>query len=65
MGRTGTQHSAPSIGAEETVFSGRGGEGGHRHIFQRLWAPPGDGDLLKIPGSVDLGGGRRLASVGE
>ena len=41
----GTMHSG--IGAEETKFSDGGGEGGHRQGFQRLWAPPRDGDLLK------------------
>ena len=52
-------------GAEETMICGRGGEGGHRQGFQRLWAPPGDGDLLQIPGTGDLGDGKRLAGGGE
>ena len=51
--------------AEETAISGRGGEVGHRQDFQRLWAPPGDGDLLQIPGTVDLSGRRRLAGGGD
>ena len=55
----------PGSGAEETVISGRGGEGGHHQGFQRLWAPSGDGDLFQIPGTGDLGGGRRLAGGGE
>ena len=40
----------PGIGAEETEISGIEGEVGHCQGFQRLWAPPGDGDLLQIPG---------------
>ena len=51
--------------AEETAFSGKRGEGGRRQGFQRLWAPPGDDDLLKIPRAGDLGDGRRLAGGGE
>ena len=52
-------------GAEAAAFSSGGGEGGHRHVFQRLRSPPGDGDLLQIPGTVDLGGRRRLAGDGK
>ena len=52
-------------GAEEMAISGGGGEGGYHQGFQRLWAPPGDGDLLQIPGAGDLGRGRRLAGGGE
>ena len=52
-------------GAEETEISGRGGEGGHRQGFQRLWDPPGDGDLLQIPGAGDLGNGRKLSGSGD
>ena len=59
----GTVH--PGSGAEETAISGGGGEGGHCQGFQRLWAPPGDGDLLQIPGADYLGGVRRLAGGGE
>ena len=55
----------PGRGAEETDISGRVGEGGHRQGFQRLWSPPGDGDLLQIPGTVGIGGRRRLDSGGE
>ena len=47
--------------AEETAFSGVGGEGGHCQGFQRLWEPPGDGDLLQIPRAVYLGKRRPLA----
>ena len=54
----GTVH--PGRGAEETAASGGGGEGGHHQDFQCLWAPPGDGDFLKIPGAGDINGGRRL-----
>ena len=52
-------------GAEETEISGGGGEGGQLQVFQRLWAPLRDGDLLQIPGTGDLGGGRRLSDGGE
>ena len=55
----GTVHS--ESGAEETEISGGGGEGGHHQGFHRIWAPPGDGDLLQIPGAGDLGDGRQLA----
>ena len=51
--------------AEATEISSGGGEGGHRRGFQRVWAPPGDGDLLQLPKVGDLGDGRRLASSGE
>ena len=42
-------------GAEKPTFSGGGGEGGHRQGFQRLWASTGNGDLLQITRSGDLG----------
>ena len=58
-----TMHSGS--GAEETAISGRVGEGGHRQGFQRLWAPPVDGDILQIPGAGDLGDGRQLDGGGE
>ena len=60
-------HSAVQLGrgAEEMSISGGRGEGGHRQCFQRLWEPPGDSDLLQIPGMGDLGGRRRLAGGGE
>ena len=47
-----------------TVLVSGGVEGGHRQVIQSLWAPPGDGDLLPIPETVDLGGGQRLARSG-
>ena len=52
-------------GTEMTVISVGGGEGVHCQGFQRLWAPPGEGDLLQIPGTGDLGGRRRLAGDGK
>ena len=55
----------PGSIAEETAIGSGGGEGGHRQGFQRLWAPPGDGDLLQITGTVDLGRVQRLAGGGE
>ena len=55
----------PGSRAEETAISGGGGEGGHCQGFQRLWAPPRDGDLLRIPGAGDLGGGQQLSGCGE
>ena len=52
-------------GAEETVISGGGGEGGHHKVFQRLKATPGDGDLLQIPGAGDLEYGQQLSVCHE
>ena len=51
----------PVSAADETEFSGGGGEVGHHQGLQRLLAPPGDGDLLQIPDVGDVGSGRRLA----
>ena len=51
--------------AEETEIIGGVEEGGHCQGFQRLWVPPGDGDLLQIPGAVDLGDRRQLSGGGE
>ena len=51
--------------AEETAISGGGEEGGHCQNIQRLWTPPGDGDLLQIPGAGDIGSGQLLARSGE
>ena len=48
-----------------TALGGGGGGGGHLQVAQRLWASPGDGDLLLIPGVGDLGGGQRLAGGGQ
>ena len=47
------------------MISGGGVEGGHRQGFQRLWAPPGDDDILQINGMGDLSGRRRLAGGGK
>ena len=47
------------------MISEGGGEGIHRKGFQNLWMPPGDGDLIKIPRTDDLGSGKRLTSSGE
>ena len=52
-------------GAEKTVISSGGGEGGNHQGFHHPWAPPGDGDLIKIPGTDDLGSRTRLAGGGE
>ena len=46
------------------ISSGEG-EGGHRQGFQRIWAPPGDGELLQIPGTGDIGGRQQLAGGGK
>ena len=51
--------------AEETAFSGGRGEGGHQKGFQRLWASPGDGDLLQTPSAGDISDGQQLAGGGE
>ena len=45
-------------GVEKMAISGGGGEVCHHQSFQRLWPPPGDGDLLQIPRAGDLGDGR-------
>ena len=42
-----------------------GVERGHHQVFQCLWAPPVDGDLLQIPGTIDLSGRQLLAKGGE
>ena len=47
------------------VLGNRGGAGGNIQVIQRLWAPPGDGELLPITGEGDLGGGRRLAGSSQ
>ena len=44
----------------------RGGvEGGNRQGSQRLWVPPGDGELLPIPGTSDHTGVKRLFGGGQ
>ena len=48
-----------------TTIRDGGGERGHRQGYQRLWAPPGDGDLFQRPGVGDIGGGRQLTGSGE
>ena len=67
-----TERDAPAhsvvqkgIGEEVTDLGGRGEAGGQLQGIQRLWAPPGDGDLLPIPGASDIGGGRILAGGGQ
>ena len=47
-------------GVEEMAIIIGGVEGCHFQVFQRLWAPPIDDDLLQIPRVGDLGDGRRL-----
>ena len=50
---------------EKTAIIGGGGERVRRQGLQRLWAPPGDGDLLQIPRAGDLGDWQWLAGGGE
>ena len=52
-------------GVEELANIGGGWEGNNRQEFQPLWVPPGDGDLLQIPGEGDPYDVRRLASSGK
>ena len=52
-------------GEKEMVLVSRGGVGGRLQGIQRLWAPPGDDDLLLIPGEGDLDSGQRLDSGGQ
>ena len=47
-----------------TAIGGRGGEGGHRQGFQRLWAPLDD-NLLQIPEKGDLCIRQQLANGGK
>ena len=55
----------PGRGVEATAIISGGGEGGHRQGFQRLWAPPGDGELLQIPGTGHIGGKKQLDGGGK
>ena len=48
-----------------TALGGGGGLVSHLQGIQRLWAPPGDGDLLLILGAGDLGNGQQLAVGGQ
>ena len=50
---------------EATALGGGGGAVGHLQVIQRLWAPPGDGNVLSITGAGDLGGRQRLADSGQ
>ena len=52
-------------GEEATELGGGGGAGGHLQGIQRLWAPPGYGDLILIPGAGDIGSGRQLSVGGQ
>ena len=45
-------------GAKETAPGIGGVEGGHIQGLQRLWMPPGDGELFQILGVGDIRGGR-------
>ena len=47
-------------GSEVTALGGGGGAGGHLQGIQCLWDPPGDGDLLPMPGQGDISGGQQL-----
>ena len=46
---------------EVTLIRSSGGEGGHLQGFQCLWDPLGDGDILQISGTGDIGIKQRLA----
>ena len=46
-------------GGEKEMAPGKGGgEGGHIQGLQRVWTPPGDGDIFQILWAVDLSGGK-------
>ena len=67
-----TEWDAPAYSAvqeggveELTTLGSRGGEGGQLQVIQRLWDPPGYGDLLLIPGTGDIGVGGQLAGGGQ
>ena len=51
-------------GVEVTALASRGGECGDLLVVQSLWTPPGDGDLLLIPGEGDMSGRELLAGIG-
>ena len=44
-------------GAEAMALGGGAGKGGNLKCVQRLWSLPLDGDLIHIPGEIDIGGG--------
>ena len=50
---------------EATACGGRGGADSHLQGIQCLWAPPGDGGFLPIPGVGDIGSGRQLAGSSQ
>ena len=56
-------HSAVQEGsrAEATALGGGGGTSVCLQGIQNLWVPPGDGELLLIPGAGDLCGSLLLA----
>ena len=53
------------IREEEMALGGGKGAGCHLQGSQRLWLPPGYGDLLPISGAGDIGGGQQLAGGGQ
>ena len=63
--RRRTAQCARGAERKRRKLAGGGGEVDHRHGFHRLWSPPGDGDLLQIPGGVDLVGVSLMAGSGE
>ena len=52
-------------GEEATMIGIRGGQGGHIQGVQHIWAPPGDCELLQIPGEGGLNGGLQFTGVGQ
>ena len=63
---TSAHRSVQEVSEEEVMALGvRGGAGSRLQGIWCLWAPPGDGDLLLIPGEGDIGGGRRLYKGGQ
>ena len=65
--RDAPAHIAVYEGSKEEakVLDGGGILGGHLQGIQRLWEPPGDSELLLIPGASDLGGRQQLAGGGQ
>ena len=57
--RATLEHSTvqEGVGAEATALGRELEKGGQLNIFQCLWTPPWDDDLLQIPGESDIGGG--------
>ena len=50
-------------GLKSMASGSRQGEGGHIQVFQLVWTPPGDGDLIQILGIGNIRGRQRLSDI--